>query len=79
LSYMTQDLFLWWGMDLSNSYPYSVSSDNYPSQTLYLSGEYYTGMDATKTSSMFQKGSITQTNKTSLPFGGFPGTDKYGA
>jgi len=79
LNYMTGDLFAWWGMDLSNSPPYVIASDNYPTQTGYLTGAYYAGMDATKTSSMFQKGSIVQTNKTSLPFGGFPGTDKYGA
>ena len=78
LKYMTGDLFAWWDMDLTGSSPYGEDSLNSPIQTLYLSGEYTDSIDYTKTTDLITKAVVVQQNKTSLPFGGFPGTDKYG-
>ncbi len=81
--YMQSGLFAWWDMDLTNTPTYQVNSSNSPTQVIYLSGEYYSGMDYSKTTTYNATGlsvsqSIVQQKSDYLPFGGFPGTDKYG-
>ena len=75
---LKKDLFIWWDMDLSNSPPYVVNNSNTPIKQLKLSGSY-TGAIETNTSNEINFYSyITQQSKEYLPFGGFPGTDRYG-
>jgi hypothetical protein len=65
-------------MDLSSS-PYQVVASNNANQKIYLSGEYATSIETEQTSIFrYEETYITQETKTYLPFGGFPGTDKYG-
>jgi lambda family phage minor tail protein L len=72
------NLFAWWQMNLTNSAPYVVNSSNSPTKTLYLTGTYSSSIDQSNTRNFKNVKTITQTPKTSLPFGGFPGTDTYG-
>jgi lambda family phage minor tail protein L len=75
---MQENLFVWWDMDLSNSAPYSILSSNLPQKTLTLTGQYNALMDNSTSTTYNQVKTITQTPQESLPFGGFPGTDRYG-
>lgn len=76
--YMFTGIFAWWDMDMNNSAPYSIVSSNSPYQTINLSGQYTSSMDAKKTKYYNAELTVTQTPQKYLPFGGFPGTDKYG-
>jgi lambda family phage minor tail protein L len=75
---MESGLFAWWDMDLTNSEPYRILSSNSPQKTLTLSGSYRTSMDFSKSTNYNLISEIAQTPQTFLPFGGFPGTDRYG-
>ena len=75
---LEKDLFAWWAMNLTNSSPYRVLSSNSPVQTLALTGSHSSSIDKSSTQKYTILTYITQTPKTSLPFGGFPGTDRYG-
>ena len=71
-------LFAWWDMDLTNSAPYRILSSNSPQKILTLTGNYNSLMDYSKSTNYNLVSEIAQTPKTFLPFGGFPGTDRYG-
>ena len=73
-----KNLFAWWAMNLSNTSPYRVQSSNSPIKTLSLTGTYSSAIDSSATRRFSNVITITQTPQTSLPFGGFPGTDRYG-
>ena len=73
-----KNLFAWWAMNLSNTSPYRVQSSNSPIKTLSLTGTYSSAIDSSATKRFSNVITITQTPQTSLPFGGFPGTDRYG-
>jgi hypothetical protein len=75
---MESGLFAWWDMDLTNSAPYRILSSNSSQKTLTLSGSYNSSMDYSTSSEYNLVSTVTQTPKTFLPFGGFPGTDRYG-
>jgi lambda family phage minor tail protein L len=77
-SSMESNLFAWWDMDLRNSSPYTITSSNSPAKTLTLTGAYDSRMDYSKSTTINISSSVTQTPSTFLPFGGFPGTDRYG-
>lgn len=75
---ITGDLFAWWDMGLSDSAPHLIEAENNSTHKIYLSGAYSSLMDTTKTVVYTDvAGRINQTPKDYLPFGGFPGTDKY--
>lgn len=79
ISSLKTGLFAWWDMDLSDTSPYVIAGSNNVDNKFYLSGEYSSNID-------FNTGVIsytsfinsTQQKQDYLPFGGFPGTDKYG-
>ena len=77
-SYMLDKLFAWWDMDMNDSSPYSIVSSNTPYQTINLSGQYTGSMDSQATKYYNAELSISQTPQKYLPFGGFPGIDRYG-
>jgi lambda family phage minor tail protein L len=77
-SLLESNLYAWWDMDLTNSAPYRILSSNSPQKILTLTGDYNSLMDYSKSTSYNLTSSVTQTPKTFLPFGGFPGTDRYG-
>lgn len=77
-SLMESNLLAWWDMDLTNSAPYRILSSNSPQKTLTLSGSYNASMDFSKSTTYNLTTTVSQTPKTFLPFGGFPGTDRYG-
>jgi hypothetical protein len=71
-------LFAWWDMDLSSP-PYQIVASNDANQKIYLSGEYTGSIESEKTNIFkYVEAYITQETRDYLPFGGFPGTDKYG-
>ena len=72
------NLYAWWDMNLTNSAPYRILSSNSPQKILTLTGDYNSLMDYSQSTSYNLTSSVTQTPKTFLPFGGFPGTDRYG-
>lgn len=74
---LLNNLFAWWDMDLSNTTPYVINSFNNPIKTLSLSGNYTSSIEKTETNSYIQTRYINQTPSGWLPFGGFPGTDRY--
>jgi lambda family phage minor tail protein L len=73
-------LYAWWDMDLSTSYPYSVAASNTGTRTINLSGEYIPTLEKQETVyySFNNDDKIGKTASSYLPFGGFPGTDRYG-
>jgi len=75
-------LYAWWDMDLSNTSPYKVTGSNNSSKTLTLSGSYTNSMDVLDTVIYYQNNNTGADSPRSsfsyLPFGGFPGTEKYG-
>lgn len=71
-------LYAWWDMDLSASYPYNIAASNAPTKIIYLSGDYTSSIDYNETTTYLKPTTNPQTASRSLPFGGFPGTDKYG-
>jgi lambda family phage minor tail protein L len=74
---ITGGLFAWWDMEMTGP-PYQIEAENDSSKIIYLSGEYSTGVESTNTVAYTDIGGrINQTPKDYLPFGGFPGTDKY--
>ncbi len=75
---ITQNLYAWWDMDMSNSAPYVVEASNDASKKLYLQGEYVSSIDASSTVTYLKSNESPQTSIDYLPFGGFPGTDRYG-
>lgn len=75
---LERKLFAWWAMDLSNTSPYRITSSNSPAKILSLTGSYSSLIDKSASRKVKNLIYITQTPKTSLPFGGFPGTDRYG-
>jgi lambda family phage minor tail protein L len=77
-NWMESNLVAWWDMDLTNTSPYRILSSNSPQKILTLSGSYNSSMDYTTSSTYSLVTTVTQTPKTFLPFGGFPGTDRYG-
>jgi hypothetical protein len=76
---LNSGLFAWWDMDISDTSPYSVSASNNQNLKIYLSGEYTGSIDSSETNLITS--SETKNPSSSLfglPFGGFPGTDRYG-
>jgi lambda family phage minor tail protein L len=72
-------LFAWWDMNLDDSPVYKIDASNDANQKIYLSGEYTGSIEYFDSQSFISKqSSIPQTPKNYLPFGGFPGTDRYG-
>ena len=63
---------------MNDSSPYSIVSSNTPYQTINLSGQYTGSMDSQATKYYNAVLSISQTPQKYLPFGGFPGIDRYG-
>lgn len=73
---MTDNLYAWWDMDLNNN---TIIASNNPLKKLNLIGEYNSLIENVSTIfTTTSRGNINQTPKEYLPFGGFPGTDKYG-
>ncbi len=72
-------LFAWWDMNLSDTPTYQIEAANDSNQKIYLSG-YYTGSIENIIEGQFtsRQTSVSQTFQNYLPFGGFPGTDRYG-
>jgi lambda family phage minor tail protein L len=78
-SVLRKDLFAWWDMDLSSGPIYKVDSSNSPVQSILLSGQYTGSMDSSLSTKFTPKVNlITSERNKYLPFGGFPGTDRYG-
>lgn len=71
-------LYAWWDMNLSNSAPYVVESSNSPTKTLELKGNYVSSIDASATVNYLKSSTNPKSASEFLPFGGFPGTDRYG-
>jgi len=72
-------LFAWWDMDITGTSSYSVSASNNQNLKINLSGEYTGSIDLQETNYITQfETTLIQTSQNSLPFGGFPGTDRYG-
>jgi lambda family phage minor tail protein L len=73
-----QNLYAWWDMDMTNSPPYKVEAANNSDRELYLQGDYQSSITTSETT-IYTKGNDTaQSAAQYLPFGGFPGTDRYG-
>lgn len=71
-------LYAWWQMDVQGSAGnYYVNSET-GTRPLNISGLYETSYETGYTKTITQSYGVNQTPKTYLPFGGFPGTDKYG-
>jgi lambda family phage minor tail protein L len=73
-------LYDWWGMNLSDSAPYEITGENVSTRKIILSGQYTGSMDYSDTVIYYANSSADspQTFVSYLPFGGFPGTEKYG-
>lgn len=69
------NLFAWWDMDLSNT---QINSSNTPIKQIQLSGSYTSQIAKSVTNELKIYNYIVQESKEYLPFGGFPGTDRYG-
>ncbi len=77
-------LYGWWDMEVDHTPfpaapPYIIENSNSPLiRQMHLSGAYDSRVEySTNTRFMVETG-IPQEKKTFLPFGGFPGTDRYG-
>lgn len=74
----TQGLIGWWEMAITDS-PTGISAENNPSKKLIISGDNPSGLNTSVTASVPLTQVInTQKQNIELPFGGFPGTEKYG-
>ncbi len=72
------NLYAWWQMDVQGTAPnYYVNSET-GTRPLYVSGLYKTSYETSTTKTISMSYGLPQTPKTYLPYGGFPGTDKYG-
>ena len=72
-------LFAWWDMNLTDTPTYKVEASNNTAQIIYLSGQYVNSIEFYDQNAFISKEAyIPQTPKNYLPFGGFPGTDRYG-
>lgn len=77
--YMKKDLFAWWDMNLNkSSYPYFVDNEHSTANRLTLSGAFDSRVQVSETFNVKLETGIAQSRKHYLPFGGFPGTDRYG-
>jgi hypothetical protein len=68
-------------MDLTGSSSYSVAASNTGTRIINLSGEYNSNIDYSDTVIYYSNSgseSSPSTASSYLPFGGFPGTEKYG-
>lgn len=72
------NLYAWWDMDLTGSSIYSTAASNDSSKIIYLSGEYQSSIDYNETTTYLTASENPQSINEYLPFGGFPGTDRYG-
>jgi lambda family phage minor tail protein L len=73
-----QNLYAWWQMDVVGSAGNYYVDSNTGTLPLNISGLYLTSYETGYTKTVPQIYRAKQTPKTYLPFGGFPGTDKYG-
>jgi hypothetical protein len=74
----TQGLIGWWEMAITDS-PTGIGAENNPSKKLIISGDNPTSLNTSVTASVLLTEVInTQKQNIELPFGGFPGTEKYG-
>lgn len=72
-------LFAWWDMNFSDTPTYQITASNDSNQKIYLSGDYTGSIENIITDQFTSKETnIGQTFQNYLPFGGFPGTDRYG-
>lgn len=72
------NLYAWWDMDITGSAAYSTAASNNSSKIIYLSGQYQSSIDYNETTAYLTASEHPQTISEYLPFGGFPGTDRYG-
>ena len=78
-SILKTGLFAWWDMNLSDVPTYQIAASNDSNQKIYLSGNYTSSIEGIITDQFTSKETaIAQTPQNYLPFGGFPGTDRYG-
>lgn len=77
LSFMTGELFGWWDMEADSTG--LIQAENSPSATLKIIADNVDAFQssATTTSLVSEAIALPKQNIT-LPFGGFPGTEKYG-
>lgn len=74
----TQSLIGWWEMQINDSTT-GISAQNNSSKKLIVSGDNPSGLNTSVTASVPLTQVInTQKQNIELPFGGFPGTEKYG-
>ncbi len=74
----TQNLIGWWEMKINDSTT-GISAENNSSKKLIVSGDNPSGLNTSVTASVPLTQVInTQKQNIELPFGGFPGTEKYG-
>jgi hypothetical protein len=74
----TQSLIGWWEMQI-NDYTTGISAQNNSSKKLIVSGDNPSGLNTSVTASVPLTQVINaQKQNIELPFGGFPGTEKYG-
>jgi len=72
------NLYAWWDMDITGSSAYSTAASNNSSKIIYLSGQYQSSIDYSETTTYLTASENPQSIDKYLPFGGFPGTDRYG-
>lgn len=72
------NLYAWWDMDITGGPTYSTSASNNSSRTIILSGDYQSSIDYSETITYLKPTDNPQSANPYLPFGGFPGTDRYG-
>jgi hypothetical protein len=75
---MNNNLFAWWDMDISNSPPYQIDNSKPLNAPLQLTGLYVKEIETTTSNEINSYSYVTQESQEHLPFGGFPGTDRYG-
>ena len=75
-----KDLFIWWDMDISDDSPHQISNSYLEGgvNPLRLTGSYTKAMEKNTSNEINSYSYIVQESKEYLPFGGFPGTDRYG-
>jgi hypothetical protein len=74
----TAHLLGWWEMDINDGVS-GISAENDPSKKLIISGDSPSNFNSSSVGNV-QITQIINAQKQSvdLPFGGFPGTEKYG-
>lgn len=75
---LTTNLYAWWDMEMSTSSPYTVEASNDDSKTIDLRGVYSPELNYDETAVYYATDVNPKTASNSLPFGGFPGTERYG-